>query len=80
MATRRPYIVTDKRDPSVKRLVNAGHPSTALMHVASATYDVRAARAGEVGALMRDGMPLEEVGQEQQVLEVTGGDAAGGSQ
>lgn len=58
--SQRIYTVNNKTD-GTSRLVMATNPSQALRHVAHAQYDVKAASATDVAALMGAGTKVETV-------------------
>lgn len=71
MATERIYCVKTKPvddKPAVKRLVRASHPSTALMHVASSTYEAAVATQNDLEELLSKGVKVENIKAEQQQL------------
>lgn len=71
MAAERIYFVRTKPvegQPTVKRLVRASHPSTALMHVASSTYEVTVATQNDLEAMLGAGVKVEAIKPQQQEL------------
>jgi len=71
MAAERIYFVRTKPvegQPTIKRLVRASHPSTALMHVASSTYTVAVATQNDLEELLGKGTKVENIKAEQQEL------------
>ena len=63
--TQRIYTVHNKTDGSA-RLVMAGNPAQALRHVAHAQYEVKAATATDVAALMGAGVKVEATATETE--------------
>ncbi len=71
MAADRIYYVRTKPvegQPAIKRLVRAGHPSTALMAVATSTYEVTVATQNDLEVLLGAGIKVESIRAEQQEL------------
>lgn len=63
----RPYIVTNT-STGVKYIRVAGSSAVALRNVAANEYEVHAAGALEVANLMKTGIPMITVGEEQHVI------------
>lgn len=66
MAAERIYCV--KAKDGQQRLVRASHPSTALTHVAKATFDVAVATQNDLELLLGKGVKVENIKAEQQEL------------
>lgn len=62
--TTRPYLIRRIGEAGKPRLVDAPNPSTALRHVAQATFTVKAATGAEVAEAIRAGVQLEVAGEE----------------
>lgn len=68
MATERIYVVKSTEGEAKPRLVRATHPSTARSHVATQAYEVHVASQNDLEALLSQGIKVENVKAEQQVL------------
>lgn len=71
MSTERIYCIKGKPDDigrRTKRLVRAGHPSTALMHVARDSYEVAVASQNDLEELLGQGVKVENIKAEQGEL------------
>ncbi len=68
--TTRIYTVTDKTTKK-PRLVRAGHPSTALRHVAAEAFDVIVATQDDLVAGFEAGVQIETIKAEQTELPAT---------
>jgi len=68
--TTRIYFVTDKTTKK-PRLVRAGHPATALRHVAADAFDVRVATQDDLLNAFEAGITVEKIAGEQQELPTT---------
>jgi hypothetical protein len=69
--TNRIYIIKPKTGDVKPRLVRAGHPSTALQHVAKDTLTVSVASQNDLEAAFLAGIKVEKVGAEQANLPNT---------
>lgn len=65
--TTRVYFIADKATKK-PRLVRAGHPSTALRHVAADAFDVRVATQDDLLAAIEAGVKVEKIAGEQAEL------------
>jgi hypothetical protein len=68
--TTRIYTVVDKTTKT-PRLVRAGHPATALRHVAADAFDVRVATQDDLVAGFESGVKVETIAAEQAELPTT---------
>lgn len=68
--TTRIYAIADKTTKKT-RLVRAGHPATALRHVAADAFDVRVATQDDLVAGFEAGVKVEDIKAEQAELPAT---------